>query len=103
MSITLDQAKEHLRVDLSVSDEDALIEMLIKAALRAVRDYIDRPLTDAICRDLDDELELAPTLWYAALLILGDLYENREAQQSQTLSINMTCQNLMNPYRKMGV
>jgi len=100
-AITLERAKQHLRVEHG--DEDALIELLIKTALRGVRDYIDRPLTDAICRDEEDELLLAAPFQYAQLLMIGDMYENREAQQMVTLNINMTCQNLMNPYRKMGV
>lgn len=103
MSITLEQAKQHLRLATDTSDEDAMVEMLIKTALRAVRDYIDRPFTDDVCKDEENPSELAPPLRYAALLILGDLYENREAQQTTTLNINVTCQNLMNPYRKWGV
>lgn len=103
MSISLAEAKQHLRLQEDSGDEDAMIEMLIKTALRAVRDYIDRPFSDPVCQDEDNSTLLASPLRYAALLILGDLYENREAQQSMTLNINMTCQNLMNPYRKWGV
>lgn len=103
MSISIIEAKQHLRLDTDTGEEDELIEMLIKTALRAVKDYIDRPFTDDVCKDDDDNTKIAPPLRYAALLMLGDLYENREAQQWQALSINMTCQNLMNPYRKMGV
>ncbi len=103
MSISVIEAKKHLRIEEDSGDEDAYIEMLIKTALRAVKDYIDRPFDDPVCQDDEDETKLAPPLRYAALLILGDLYENREAQQGMTLNINMTCQNLMNPYRKWGV
>lgn len=103
MSISVIEAKKHLRIEEDSGDEDAYIEMLIKTALRAVKDYIDRPFDDLVCQDDEDETKLAPPLRYAALLILGDLYENREAQQGMTLNINMTCQNLMNPYRKWGV
>lgn len=103
MSISLAEAKQHLRLQEDSGEEDAYIEMLIKTALRAVKDYIDRPFSDDVCKDDEDETKLAPPLRYAALLILGDLYENREAQQTMTLNINITCQNLMNPYRKWGV
>jgi hypothetical protein len=103
MSISLAEAKQHLRLQEDSGEEDAYIEMLIKTALRGVKDYIDRPFTDPVCQDEDNATLLAAPLRYAALLILGDLYENREAQQSMTLNINMTCQNLMNPYRKWGV
>ena len=100
-AITLERAKQHLRVEHG--EEDALIELLIKTALRGVKDYIDRPLSDAICRDDANALLLAPPLQFAQLLMIGDMYENRESQQMMTLNINMTCQNLMNPYRKWGV
>ena len=103
MSISLAEAKEHLRLQEDGGEEDAYIEMLIKTALRAVKDYIDRPFSDPVCQDEDNATLLAAPLRYAALLILGDLYENREAQQTMTLNINITCQNLMNPYRKWGV
>ena len=103
MSISLAEAKQHLRLQEDSGEEDAYIEMLIKTALRHVKDYIDRPFTDPVCQDEDNDTLLAAPLRYAALLILGDLYENREAQQGMTLNINMTCQNLMNPYRKWGV
>ena len=95
MSISLAEAKQHLRLQEDSGEEDAYIEMLIKTALRAVKDYIDRPFADDVCKDDEDETKLAPPLRYAALLILGDLYENREAQQTMTLNINMTCQNLV--------
>lgn len=101
--ITVEQVKKHLRLALDTSDEDDMLEMLIETAVRAVRDYLDRSLTDDICRDDDDNTKLAPPLRYAALLMIGDLYENREAQQSSALNINVTCQNLMNPYRKLGL
>ena len=103
MSISLAEAKQHLRLQEDSGEEDAYIEMLIKTALRHVKDYIDRPFTDLVCQDEDNATLLAVPLRYAALLILGDLYENREAQQGMTLNINMACQNLMNPYRKWGV
>lgn len=101
--ITLEQAKQHLNWDMSNNEKDEQIKDKIKEALRHVRDYIDRPFTDAICRDYEDPSLLSPALISAAKLILGDLMENELAQQGQVLNINMTCQNLMNPYRKWGV
>lgn len=101
--ITLEQAKQHLNWDMGNSEKDEQIKDKIKEALRHVQDYIDRPFTDAVCRDYDNPLLLSPALIAAAKLILGDLMENEQAQQFMTLNINMSCQNLMNPYRKFGV
>lgn len=96
--ITLVQAKAHLRV--LHYHEDVYITGLIPVAVQAVADYIDRPLSDAVCLDAAGNLK-AP-LRHAMLLMIGDLYANREAQGA-ALAVNMTCQNLLNPYRRMGV
>ena len=96
--ISLALAKKHLRI--LNNQEDDLISLLINAALPAIAGYLDRELTDPKCLINGS---LAAPLVAAGLLIIGDLYANREAQQNQALVINPTCQNLMNPYRKMGV
>lgn len=96
--ITLEQAKAHLRV--LHYHEDDYIGALIPVAVQAVADYIDRPLNHAVCVDLAGNLK-AP-LRHAMLLMIGDLYANREAQGA-ALAVNMTCQNLLNPYRRLGV
>lgn len=101
--ISVQDVKAHLRLALDSNDDDAEIARMIKSALRSVSLYIDRPLTDAICRDPDDDTLLDTPLIQAALLMIGDFNENREAQQMVTLNVNMTCQNLMNPYRRLGV
>jgi hypothetical protein len=106
--ITLDQAKEHLRV---LHDfEDDLIESLIKTALRhIVTHYLDRQIADDFCQEVDDAgvivepRKLAPPLIAAAKLVIGDLYANREAQSQGTLTENMTVVRLCAPYRRMGV
>ena len=89
--LTLEQTKLHLRVDQDV--EDAAIEAMIDAATAAVADYLN--VTTA-------ELELlaqpAP-VHAAALLMVGDLYENRERQSSQALYRNDSFERLLNPYR----
>lgn len=101
--IELVTAKQHLRLDMDCTDFDDMLALKIAEALDAVIEYLDRPLTDPRCRDKTDATQLAPSLRAAALLILGDLWENGSAQQSGPLVVNPTCQNLMNPFRKMGV
>lgn len=96
--IELDDAKKHLRV-LHNRDDD-YIESLIPVALDLISAEIDRPLTDPRC--LTDGT-LKPTLRQAALLIIGDLYQNREAQQDVDLKQNATLQRLLFSCVSMGV
>ena len=95
--ITLELAKSHLRV-LHTRD-DAYIELLIKAALKAVSNFLDRELNEVE----SEPMVLAEDLTFAALLIIGDMYKNRAAQNEVALYVNEGCQRLMFPHRKMGV
>lgn len=70
MLVTLQQAKDHLRVDYD--DEDAEIELLAKAAGSSVIAYLK----------LDAAPDPVPFQVQAATLILtAELYKNREAMQ----------------------
>lgn len=99
--ISLELAKSHLRV-LHARD-DSYIELLIKAALKAVNNFINRTF-----EDVQEKWELPvgtipEDLIFAAFLIIGDMYQNRAAQMEAALYINQRCESLMFPYRKMGV
>lgn len=98
-SITLEQAKEHLRVTHSI--DDTYIEGLIPTAFQLIADELDRELTDDIC--LTRSGELSNSLRHAAMLIIGDLYVNREAQQPEQLHNNDAITRLLNKYRRVGV
>ena len=87
--LTLQDAKEHLRVDDCC--EDMLIARLIDAATASVGDYINAT------EPLDDTAP-APVK-AAALLLVGDLYANREALVERPLSKNPTFERLLHPYR----
>nr|WP_314102849.1 head-tail connector protein [Acinetobacter lwoffii] len=95
--VTLESAKFQLRV---LHDrEDAHIRLLIKAALKHIENFLDKPLVE-VCVDgaLPEDLQ------YAALLIIGDLYNNRESQVVGTImTTNKTLENMMMSYRKMGI
>lgn len=95
--ITLEQAKFQLRV--VHNREDAHIRLLIKAALKSIQNYIDRPLADVL-----EEGKLPEDLVIAGLLMITDMYENRSAQVEGTiLTINKSLDGYLLPYRKMGV
>lgn len=90
--LTLTEAKAHLRVD--IADDDVLITSLIAAATTATADYLDNPVM------LLDATAPAPVK-AAALLLIGDLYENRTSQVERPLHSNVTFERLLSPYRVM--
>lgn len=86
--VTLLEAKNHLRV--TDNQENDLINIYIAAA----EDYIGKFLND-------EDYPNAFSIKAAALLIIGDLYQNREAQIVGTIvSDNPTVQRLLYPYRQ---
>ena len=88
--LTLAETKLHLRVDHD--DEDALIASLIDTATAAAADYLNMPL--------DQMTATVPSpIKSAAMLMVNDLYLNREAQGDRKLYGNDTYRNLLNPYR----
>lgn len=86
MSVTLTEAKLHCRVDDSA--EDALISSLIDAAEQSILLYLNT-------ETLPEE---AP-VHAAALMLVGALYENREAITDRPLSDNRLFDRLLAPYR----
>ena len=94
--VTLESAKFQLRV--LHNREDAHIRLLIKAALKHIENFLDKPLVD-VC--IDDALP--EDLQYAALLIITDMYENRAARTEVNLYVNQSVEMYMLPYRKMGI
>lgn len=73
--ISLERAKQHLRV--VTDDDDALIEALITAAREHAEHYQNRVF---VSDDAEIEVEVPGELERAAMLLLvGHLYENREA------------------------
>lgn len=94
--IALPIVKKQLNVVHSRNDD--YIELLTKAALRYIENFIDRALSDVAKSG-----ELPEDLVIAALLIISDMYENRAAQTEVNLYVNNAVQSYMLSYRKMGV
>lgn len=86
--LTLSDAKLHCRIDND--DEDALISSLIDAAEKSILLYLGT-----------DELPDEPPVHAAALMLVGALYENREAITDRPLSDNHLYARLLAPYRVM--
>ncbi|MEG1095117.1 MAG: head-tail connector protein [Lactococcus sp.] len=96
--LELIEVKTHLRV-LHARD-DNYIQLLTKAALESVENFIDRPLSELE----DGGGEIPSSLKAAALLMVGDMYSNRSDVVIGTIvAINPTTERLMLPFRKMGV
>lgn len=95
--IELDAAKHQLRV--LHNRDDQYIELLIKAALKHIQNFLDRPFEEI----LEDDSSLPADLVVAAYLILNDMYINRANQTEVSLYVNSATENYMRPYRRMGV
>lgn len=86
--LTLFETKLHLRVDHY--DEDELILALIDTASAAVANHLN---VTTVAEPVPAPVKAA------ALLLVGDLYANREAQTDRPLTRNPTFENLLAPYR----
>lgn len=90
-TVTLDEAKLHLRVNHA--EEDNYLLSLILAAEGHVGVFLGDNLPDP----------MPAPVKAAVLLLVGDLYENRERQADRTLSENTAYSLLLAPYRSMAV
>lgn len=74
MYVTLEQAKKHLNIDNSFTDDDNYILQLIQVAEDAVEKNTDIALSEQIV-----DGQLPSTIIHSILLLVGNLYNNREA------------------------
>lgn len=97
MLIPLEEIKLHLRVDHD--DEDELIQRKYDAALDYAKNYCGRDIP------FDGDDDLNPSIRAAILLIIGDLYANRENIVVGASTANIeAAHNLMHFHRKgLGV
>lgn len=85
--ISLSEAKSHLKVDQS--DEDTLIQLYIDASQQYIATFLNNP-----------SFAFNPAIKAACLLMVGDLYENREGGTEKEIKPNPAVMNLLHPYRK---
>jgi uncharacterized phage protein (predicted DNA packaging) len=91
---TLDEAKAQLRVDHD--DDDAIIATYSDAAVSHVLQYCNLP-------SVPEGLLPGPAFKAAALLVLGDLYGNRDSEIDGTVTLTRTVRMLIDPYRWIRV
>lgn len=91
--LTIDYIKEHLHIDFDC--EDSMLELYGDAAEEAILNEMRR--TEA---DLIEEYGKIPTpVMQATLLLVGDLYKNREMQiAGNSYNINPAFGILLKPY-----
>lgn len=98
-TITLQEAKDHLRIIGSA--EDSMVQLYIGAA----DDWITNYLNQGIPGLTDSPATVAPNaIKAAALMIVAGLFENREAVGEKEIKHNPAVESLLFPYRvNMGV
>ena len=99
MYITLEQAKKHLLIDNEFKDDDLYILDLITVAEDSIAKHLDIAL---------DELEeggcLPPSIIHAMLLMIGNLYANREpVTYGSVTKIPYTYEYLIGLYKKYEI
>lgn len=91
--LTLDEAKSHLRID--GDDEDTIVEVYADAAVLSCLKTTSRLLVPQGAEAVFKA---------AALLMLGDLYANREGViAGQSFSVSPTVERLLWPYQMIRV
>ena len=73
MYVTLTEAKKHLNIDESFQDDDNYIGVLIQVAEEAIAHHIDIALEDMVVDGV-----LPSAIHHSILLLVGNLYANRE-------------------------
>lgn len=73
MYVTLSKAKQHLQIDQDFKDDDEYIISLIQVAEDAVESNLNIPLASLL-----KDGWLPQSVYHAILLMIGNLYANRE-------------------------
>lgn len=82
MYITIDNARKHLNIDSFYHEDDEYILDLIKVAEDATEKRIGKKLSDCI----DKTGDLIPSIKHTILLLIGTLYQQREATSPSTIT-----------------
>lgn len=99
MYISLEQAKQHLLVDADFKADDLYILDLITVAQDSVEKHLDIAL-----EELEEGGILPPSVIHAMLLMIGNLYANREPITFGTVvKIPYTYEYLVGLYKKYEI
>ena len=97
MYLELSQVKKHILVDETFTDDDNYIQSLMDVAEASVSKHIDCPLA---CIEQEDGT-LPPPVVHAMMLMVGNLYSNREPDVMGTIvtELPLSYNYLVNLYR----
>jgi uncharacterized phage protein (predicted DNA packaging) len=96
MYIQLDLAKKHLNIEDDFTEDDEYILSLIEVAESSVRVHINEDFVDIAEKNGG---ELPPPILHAALLMIGNLYQNREVIGNKNLALPYNYQYLIDLYK----
>lgn len=96
MYIQLDLAKKHLNLEEDFLEDDEYILSLIEVAESAVRVHINEDFASIAEKNGGC---LPPPILQAALLMIGNLYQHREALGNKTQALPYNYQYLIDLYR----
>lgn len=95
MYTTLNEAKKHLNIDESFKDDDNYILDLITVAEDAVSQHLDIALDDLVVEGV-----LPSAIIHSILLLVGNLYANREpTAYSNVVKVPYTLDYLLGLYK----
>lgn len=99
MLLTIDEVRHHLRLDPQSTDtieEDSELELMYYSAVEYVSKFVNY--------DITSETDVPNTFKSAILLLIADLYENREAQGDRQLHNNTMVNQMLHFHRReLGV
>lgn len=94
--VSLADAKKHLNLESGYTEDDAYITSLIDAAEQAISVHINEKLADLA----DSGGTLPAPLYQGVLLMVGNLYQNREpVGLGKTVKLPLNYEYLINLYR----
>ena len=96
MYIQLDYAKKHLNIEEDFTEDDEYILGLIEVAESAVRVHINEDFASIAEKNGGC---LPPPILQAALLFIGNMYQNREPLGTRNAALPLNYQYLIDLYR----
>ena len=96
MYIQLDLAKKHLNIEEDFTEDDEYILSLIEVAESAVRVHINEDFASIAEKNGGC---LPPLILQAALLMIGNMYQNREPIGTKNQALPFNYQYLIDLYR----
>lgn len=96
MYIQLDLAKKHLNIEEDFTDDDEYILSLIEVAESAVRVHVNEDFASIAEKNGGC---LPPPILQAVLLMIGNMYQNREPIGTKNQALPFNYQYLIDLYR----